>query len=78
VDASQSTDAIPSVRVLVATAATFIMLFVVSLRLFAVLWHREAFEDVTKQPGGWAGAIILFVCGGAFHELLHGVAVGER
>lgn len=67
-------DAIASRRDLLASAATLIIVFVGSLRLFELLWHRDALADVTKQPGGWMGAIIVVVCSAAIHELLHALA----
>ena len=68
------TDAIASIRHLLGSAAVFIVVFVVSLRLFALLWARQAFADVAKQPGGWVGAIIVVACSAIIHELLHGFA----
>ncbi len=72
VDASEFPDAIASNRHLLGTAAILTMLFVGSLRLFEFLWDRDALADITKQPGGWMGAIIVVACSAVIHELLHG------
>lgn len=71
--ASES-DAIASKRHLVAAAAMLVMVFVVSLRAFELLWHRDAVADIARQAGGWTGAIIIVACSAVVHELLHAFA----
>jgi hypothetical protein len=45
-----------------------------SLRLFELIWRRDALADITGQPGGWLGALIIVACSAIVHELLHGFA----
>lgn len=73
-DRSDLTDAIASGRHLLGTAAMLVMVVVGSLRLFEFLWHRDALADITRQPGGWIGAIIVAAGSALVHELLHGFA----
>lgn len=57
-----------------ASAAIIIIVFVASLRLFEVVWHRPAFADIVRQPGQWVGAVIIVIGSAIIHELLHGLA----
>ena len=41
------------------------------LRLFELVWHRDALADFTSQPGGWMGAVIVVACSAVIHEALH-------
>lgn len=72
VEASEFPDAMASNRHLLGSAAILVMVFVGSLRLFELLWHRNALADITRQAGGWMGAIIVVACSAVIHELLHG------
>jgi hypothetical protein len=62
---------IASGRHLLGTAAILVILFAGSLRLFEFLWHRDALADITRQPGGWPGAIAIVAASAVLHELLH-------
>lgn len=66
-------DAIARGRHLFGTAALEVMTFAGSLRLFEILWHRDALADVARQPGGWIGAIGIAAGSAVVHELLHGL-----
>jgi hypothetical protein len=58
-------------RHLLGTAAIVVILFAGSLALFEFLWHRDALADITRQPGGWRGAIAVVAASAVVHELLH-------
>src|SRR2546426_1102355 len=57
--------------ILVVAALVVLAVVTSSLAAFGGLWHRQPFEDLPRQYGGWAGAIVIFLCAGLFHELLH-------
>ncbi|HWW60073.1 MAG TPA: metalloprotease family protein, partial [Thermoanaerobaculia bacterium] len=60
----------------IASAALIVAVVAGSLRLFTMLWHRDALEDLPTQPGGWLGAIAIVIASAVVHELLH--AIGWR
>jgi len=66
--------AIATPAVLVTTAIILAGVLGGAYQLFAFVWQRSPLEDVTRQPGGWVGAIVMFVAGAAIHELLHAAA----
>jgi len=68
---SDAGEAIASIPLLALTAAIVVVICVCASALFAAVWHRGPFEDLSSQPQGWLGALMLFASGAAFHELLH-------
>jgi putative zincin peptidase len=48
--------------------------FIGSLSLFRWLWHRDAFEDIAMQPGGWIGVLLMVIASAIVHEALHAIA----
>jgi hypothetical protein len=69
-----SAEATASTRHLLGTAVLLVVLFAGSLRLFEFTWDRDALADITRQPGGWIGAIVIAAGSAVVHELLHGFA----
>lgn len=58
-------------RELLIAGAIVLAICGASLPIFAAVWHRQPFEDLPEQPGGWWGALLFFLAGAAVHELLH-------
>ena len=70
-DMPDPADALARGRHRFAAAALLIALSVGAWRLFSMLWHRDALEAITGQPGGWAGAVLVVAGSAVLHELLH-------
>ncbi len=68
-----SAEATAGTRELLGSAALVIATVVVSLGMFRAFWHRDALADLTRQPGGWLGAIAIVACSAVAHELLHAI-----
>jgi hypothetical protein len=60
--------AIATSRHLRATAAVLVVAFAGSLTMFEFFWGRDALADISRQPGGWTGAIVVVACSALIHE----------
>jgi hypothetical protein len=68
------TDAVETVargRHLASVAIFVIAIIAGSTQLFALLWDRQPFEELSRQPGGVLGALAMFAGGAMLHEALH-------
>ncbi len=68
------TDVTARPRDLLGAAAIVIATFSAALAVFGLVWHRDAVADIARQPGSWAGAVLLAACSAVVHETLHGLA----
>ena len=55
----------------VAGGATLAVAWASALTLFETRWHRSAPADLHKQPGGWAGVLVVVALSAVVHEMLH-------
>jgi len=69
--AAEPVEVVASARHALVSAAILLGLFVLSLKLFTVLHGRDALEDITRQPGGWLGALVVALISAAVHEFIH-------
>jgi hypothetical protein len=54
-----------------ATGVTLVVAWASALALFEMRWQRSALVDLHRQPGGWAGLIVVVALSAVVHEMLH-------
>jgi hypothetical protein len=64
-------EAVANWRHTFATGATLVAAWACALTLFESRWQRSALADLHRQPGGWAGVIVVVVLSAVVHEMLH-------
>jgi hypothetical protein len=55
----------------IASGVAIVAIMFASLRLFELLRHRSAFDDLERHRGGWPAAIAIVLGSAIVHELLH-------
>jgi hypothetical protein len=58
-------------RQTLASGATLLVTWASALALFEARWQRSALADAYRQPGGWAGVLVLVAFSAVLHEILH-------
>jgi hypothetical protein len=64
-------EAVANWRHTFATGATLVAAWTVALALFETRWQRSALGDLHRQPGGWAGVIVVVILSAVVHEMIH-------
>jgi hypothetical protein len=58
-------------RQVLLSGAILVAVWASALALFEMRWHRSALLDLSRQWGGWAGALVVVAFSAVVHEMLH-------